>query len=349
MGGGGGGDTTQSNEATNSATAGNSNVTGQFVAQGQAASGSGAGQDQAASVDNAAEQSAYAGVYNGQYNIYAPVFVHSPGAGGNVTQSTSATNEATAGNSNGTLQGVGQGQAANGTGQRWSGQRQYASLFNTTGQSANAGVHNIQANIYAPVFVHSPGAGGGDVVQSNTASNAATAGNANATDQAVVQDQAGSGSGSGQGQSATVGNETYQSANAGVYNIQANIYAPVAVFSPGAGSGSVTQSNTASNGATAANSNDTIQGAGQGQASGGSSGSGQSQYATLFNTTVQSANGSIFNIQANIFAPVFVGSPGAGSGDVRQSNVASNRASAANLNRTFQLLLQGAGIHVLRV
>ncbi len=88
---------------------------------------------------------------------------------------------------------------------------------------------------------------------------------------------------------------------------------------------------------------------GPAQASGGSSGSGQSQYATLFNTTVQSANGSIFNIQANIFAPVFVGSPGAGSGDVRQSNVASNRASAANLNRTFQLLLQGAGIHVLRV
>ena len=289
-------------------------------------------------------------MYNGQYNIYAPVFVHSPGAGsGSVTQSNSATNEATAGNSNATLQGVGQGQAANGTGQRSSGQRQYASLFNTTGQSASAGVYNIQANIYAPVFVHSPGAGSGDVVQSNTASNTATAGNANATDQAVLQEQAGSGSGSGQGQSATVGNETYQSANASVYNIQANIYAPVAVFSPGAGSGSVTQSNSASNSAAAANPNGTIQGVGQGQAAGRFVRFGQSQYATLFNTTVQSANGSIFNIQANIYAPVYVGSPGAGSGAVSQSNAASNRASASNLNRTFQLLLQGAGIHVFRV
>jgi hypothetical protein len=355
VGGGGGGDVTQSNDATNSATAENSNATIQETAQGQGSSSvalggysSGAGQDQVAEVINATDQSAYATVSNGQYNVYAPVSVFSPGAGsGNVTQSNSATNVASASNANATFQGVLQGQASGGGGR--SGQDQSASLYNDTDQSAGAAVHNGQANIYAPVWVFSPGAGSGNVTQSNSADNSATAGNDNLTGQFAEQAQAGSGSGSGQEQSAFLFNATGQSAYATVSNGQYNVYAPVSVFSPGAGSGNVTQSNSATNKASATNANATFQGAAQGQAAGGGGRSGQSQSALLFNTTYQSADANVYNLQANINAPVSVFSAGAGHGGVHQSNSAANRASASNSNRTFQLLLQGMGIRTFRL
>ena len=209
---------------------------------------------------------------NRQYNIYAPVSVLSPGAGsGSVTQSNSATNTAVAGNSNETSQGVEQAQAGSGHSRRGA-QRQYAALYNGTSQSANAGVYNGQYNIYAPVYVNSPGAGSGNVSQSNSATNTAAAGNANFTDQAATQGQAAGGSGGGQDQAALVANGTSQSANARVYNSQLNIYAPVYVHSPGAGSGNVTQSNSATNTAAAGNLNGTSQDVGQAQAASGGSG-----------------------------------------------------------------------------
>ena len=124
----------------------------------------------------------------------------------------------TAGNANATFQGVEQAQAGgNGGG---GAQRQYAALSNHTSQSAHAGVYNGQWNIYAPVYVNSPGAGSGNVSQSNSATNIAAAGNANGTDQAATQGQAAAGSGGGQDQAALVANGTSQSAHAGVYNGQ---------------------------------------------------------------------------------------------------------------------------------
>ena len=345
VGGSGGGSVSQSNDATNTAEAGNSNETAQAVEQGQAGT-AGSSQAQTADVANATDQSANAKVTNRQYNIYAPVSVLSPGANsGSVTQSNSATNSAEAGNSNATSQGVEQAQAGSGHGRRGS-QRQYADLYNGTSQSANAGVYNGQYNIYAPVYVNSPGAGSGNVSQSNSATNTAAAGNVNVTDQAATQGQAGSGSGGGQNQDALVANGTSQSANAGVYNSQWNIYAPVYVHSPGAGSGNVTQSNSASNSAEAGNLNGTSQGVEQAQAASGGSG-GQRQTGRVLNGTFQGANGTVYNVQANIYSPVTVGG-GAGGGSVSQANSASNSASAFNLNFLFQRLIQAMGMMSFR-
>ena len=124
VGSGGGGDTTQSNEATNSATASNTNDTIQDVLQGQAAStvalgGSayGGAQDQIADVINTTYQSADAYVASGQANVAAGTSVGSDG-GGDVTQSNTADNAATATNDNLTDQFVTQGQGAVGIGFR---------------------------------------------------------------------------------------------------------------------------------------------------------------------------------------------------------------------------------------
>ena len=79
----------------------------------------------------------------------------------------------------------------------------------------------------------------------------------------------------------------------------------------------MTQSNTATNTATASNANDTTQALDQGQAGGGSG----TQQGYLVNYTKQRANGQVVNIQANIYAPVTVfGSSVAGLGAVSQSN-----------------------------
>ncbi len=207
-------------------------------------------------------------------------------------------------------------------------------------------MYNGQYNIYAPVYVNSPGAGSGNVSQSNSATNTAAAGNANVTDQAATQGQAGSGSGGGQNQEALVANGTSQSANAGVYNSQWNIYAPVYVHSPGAGSGNVTQSNSASNSAEAGNLNGTSQGVEQAQAASGGAG-GQRQTGRVLNGTFQGANGTVYNVQANIYSPVTVGG-GAGGGSVSQANSASNSASAFNLNFLFQRLIQAMGMMSFR-
>ena len=68
----------------------------------------------------------------------------------------------------------------------------------------------------------------------------------------------------------------------------------------------------------------------------------------MFNTTHQSANGNVYNVEVNIQSPVTVGDASAGSGAVHQSNAATNESSAFNLNHTFQSLLHVAGIHIFR-
>ena len=330
-------------------------------------------------VDNSTTQEASAAVGSGQINVSAPVTVGGMGhdhewrmsaptagggggGGGDVTQSNEATNSATAENINDTTQEVLQGQGSSSTAlggaSHGAGQDQTADVSNATEQAATATVGNGQANVSTPVAVG--GGGGGDVTQSNEADNSAIAGNVNETAQEVQQGHGSSsvalpgasaaadaGEGTGQTQSADVANSTDQAAYATVDNGQYNVYAPVSVFSPGAGSGAVTQSNEATNTAAAGNANATFQGVAQGQASGWY-GSGQRQHASLYNTTHQSAYSNVGNIQANIHAPVTVGSAGAGSGAVHQSNAASNSATAFNLNLTFQTLFQAEGRQHLR-
>ena len=108
----------QSNDATNSAEAGNSNDTIQDVVQAQGSSAvaaggdaSGADQDQSADVSNSTDQWADADVDNDQSNTNAPTSVGG-GGGGSVDQSNSADNSAAAGNENITDQYVTQGQGS---------------------------------------------------------------------------------------------------------------------------------------------------------------------------------------------------------------------------------------------
>ena len=68
-------------------------------------------------------------------------------------------------------------------------QVQTAVVGNTTDQGADASILNRQINIHAPVAVLSPGANGGDVSQSNEATNAAESANGNRIGQDVRQDQ----------------------------------------------------------------------------------------------------------------------------------------------------------------
>ena len=114
----------------------------------------------------------------------------------------------------------------------------------------------------------------------------------------------------------------------------------------GGGGGDVTQSNEATDGATAGNANDTGQFVAQGQAvdlavGGVASGGDQAQDATVDNETSQDAMAGVHNGQASVSTPVAVG--GGGGGDVTQSNAAANSATAGNLNETAQEVLQGQG------
>ncbi len=96
-------------------------------------------------------------------------------------------------------------------------QVQHVLIGNGTDQGADASILNKQININLPVAVLAPGANAGDVTQSNTASNSATASNINRTTQTVDQAQDASSAGGGgvdQQQSANVDNETSQSAEA---------------------------------------------------------------------------------------------------------------------------------------
>ncbi len=241
------GDVTQSNEASNDASAVNRNVTDQAVAQDQSADAAGStgygpagqaavSQDQAADVANATSQEAQAPVTNEQSNEAAtspaPV-AHGkddgcgcepppppPAPAGDVEQSNEATNVAAAGNTNHTDQQVGQVQVADSTGGAVT-QDQSADVANATDQSAAAAVDNDQSN-----ETEGPAA----VSQSNAAFNQAAVSNTNGTKQSVAQGQAGQATATGkhgdaavdQDQSADVSNGTDQLATATVDNDQAN-------------------------------------------------------------------------------------------------------------------------------
>ena len=222
-----------------------------------------------------------------------------------------------------------------------------AVVGNTTDQGADASILNRQININAPVAIVSPGANGGDVSQSNEATNTAEATNGNVTDavrrtrRRTADASADSGSaGVAQDQSAGVDNGTDQQADASVDNEQVNVNLPVAVLSPHADGGDVAQSNEATNAAEATNRNATDQVVIQDQSGaattdGSDHGSGelaavdQDQTADVSNGTQQVATAPIVSEQSN-------SNESAGSGDVTQSNEAVNSAEATNGNATDQ-------------
>ena len=236
----------------------------------------------------------------GASNENSPVRVLSDGDDGSVSQSNTASSDATAGNANGTQQTAGQNQAGSccgGSGTQAVGQ----SASNDQDATAlSATVQESPSNTNTPVRVLSPG-NDGSTSQSNEATSDATAANVNGTAQTAGQSQGGrtpvrgacgcgstptqvitpdpcacsTGGTQAIGQSA----DNAQEANAASLTEQegaSNENISVRVLSPG-NNGSVSQSNVASSNAAAGNLNGTAQSATQNQAgAGGSQAIGQS-------------------------------------------------------------------------
>jgi hypothetical protein len=350
------GEVIQTNVASSNATAGNLNVTKQTADQAQAG-GSGL---QAIGQSATNDQDAFAlglTVQKGASNENMPVRVLSPGDSGSVSQSNVASSDAAAGNTNLTGQTADQTHAGHSC-KCGSGGLQVIGQSAASEQEAAAISATIQekpSNSSAPVRVLSPG-DDGRVSQSNEASSNATAANVNVTKQAADQLQAGGSGIQAIGQSAT----NAQGAFALGLTIQegaSNETAPVRVLSPGNG-GSVSQSNVASSNAAAGNINWTDQHADQIQ------GGRDSLDKHCCGTGIQAIGQSSRNHQGavalaatlqfgpkppckckddseigNSNEPTRVLSPG-DDGAVRQANVATSHATAANWHLTKQAASQ---------
>jgi hypothetical protein len=342
------GDVEQSNVASSDAVAANANGTTQSAEQGQGGAGTQIVGQSASSSQDALALGFTA--QKGASNVNAGIRVLSPGHGGSVTQSNSASSNALAGNANHTEQAAGQSQAGDsckcGAGVQIIGQsaksEQHAAALSATLQLE-------PSNTNAPIRVLSKG-DDGDVTQSNDASSKAIAANENGTKQSAEQSQA-----AGAGLQ-VIGQESRNDQFAAAAALTAQIgprneNAPVRVLSPGKG-GSVSQSNTASSNALAGNVNGTDQAAGQEQGSdlkGHCCGTGI-QVIGQSASNRQGAKALALTLQAgakppckcgneggfgNRNAPTRVLSPGA-DGDVSQSNKATSDAKAANRNWTNQ-------------
>ena len=339
------GDVTQSNTATSDAKAGNINLTKQDADQKQDGSGLQAiGQ----SADN--DQKALAASLTAQKNPSnknISVRVLSPGDGGSVTQSNTASSQATAGNLNATEQDADQKQ--DGDSCKCTGGEQAIGQFADSDQDAKALSATFQekpSNTNTSVRVLSKG-DDGDVSQTNDASSTAFAGNLNLTKQDADQKQDGdsckcTGGLQAIGQSAKSDQEA--KALAATFQVKpSNTNTPVRVLSKG-DDGDVSQTNDASSTAFAGNLNLTKQDADQKQ-DGGSGIQVIGQAAK----NEQDATALAFTFQdgaSNENTPIRVLSKGDG-GSVTQSNTASSDALAANLNFTEQDAdqKQGGGRH----
>ena len=325
------GDVTQSNTADSSATAGNTNLTGQTAEQTQDGSCACAGGTQAIGQEADSSQAAQAlsvATQHGASNTNIPVRVLSDGHDGDVTQTNAVESDATAGNANGTSQSAEQ---AGGSGTQAIGQtadnEQEAAAASKAEQS---GAKNTNIS----VRVLSPG-NDGSVSQSNSVGSSAAAGNSNKTGQNAGQ--------GGSGGTQAIGQDADSTQSAGALSVAtqhgaSNTNAPVRVLSPGHG-GNVSQSNSVDSSATAANSNGLAQDAGQAGrggdcrcAGGGTQAIGQDadneQTAVALSAATQDG-------ASNTNTPVRVGSWGY-DGKVSQSNSVSSNATALNSNLTGQ-------------
>jgi hypothetical protein len=227
-----------------------------------------------------------------------------------------------------------------------SGAGQEAGQSAGSGQSAggDSGAYQSGAsNSAGSIRVLSPG-DNGSVTQSNSTTAGAIAANLNKTDQSTTQSQSG-GSGSDYaqiaGQEAT--NDQHADADATAKQLGAkNDALSIRVLSPG-DSGNVTQSNSASAGALAANGNKTDQTVDQTQ--GGGYGSNYAQIAGQEAKNRQSADANAKAVQvkpSNNATSIRVLSPG-DDGDVTQSNDATALSAALNGNETNQSIDQSQG------
>jgi hypothetical protein len=354
---------TQSNSTTAGALAANGNTTSQGTTQSQTG-GPGSSQAQIAgqAAQNAQDANASAAaVQLAPRNDAQSIRVLSPGNGGNLTQSNSATAGAAALNGNETDQSTDQTQSGAGYG---SDQTQIAGQDASSTQSANAEAAALQAkpsNSASSIRVLSPG-DDGDVSQSNAATSIGIAANGNSTDQSTDQSQTGGGPGSDQQQVAGQEASNSQTANAGALAVQlapSNTASSIRVLSPGNG-GDVSQSNSTTAVAAGLNGNATKQSVDQSQAGAvapvalregdgygkkPAKGSDATQIAGQSATSTQTADAAAAAVQvkpSNSASSIRVLSPG-NDGDVSQSNAATAVGIAANGNRTDQSIDQNQG------
>jgi hypothetical protein len=339
------GDVTQSNTATSDAKAGNINLTEQDADQKQDGSGLQAIGQSADSDQKALAASTTAQKNPSNKNI--SVRVLSPGDGGSVTQSNTASSNATAGNLNATKQDADQKQDADsckcGGGEQVIGQLadsdQKAAAFSAT-------VQEKPSNTNTSIRVLSKG-DDGDVSQTNDASSTAFAGNLNLTKQDADQKQDADSCKCGGGEQVigqlAKSDQKAAAFSATVQEKPSNTNTSTRVLSKG-DDGDVSQTNDASSTAFAGNLNLTKQDADQKQDGGsGFQVIGQAakneQDATALAFTFQSG-------ASNENTPIRVLSKGDG-GSVTQANTASSEAVAANLNFTKQDAdqKQGGGRH----
>jgi ribosomal protein L24 len=350
------GDVTQENTAESDATAGNLNLTKQDADQEQSGHdckcSDGGTQVIGQEADNEQKAAALAKtIQEKPSNTNVSIRVLSPGGNGDVTQSNTASSNATAGNLNVLKQDADQDQGGHDC--KCTGGDQYIGQSADSDQKAAAAAATVQekpSNKNISIRVLSPGEDG-DVTQSNTASSNATAGNVNLTEQDADQEQAGSGS-QFIGQEA----ENDQSATALAGTVQekpSNTNISIRVLSPGDG-GNVTQSNTATSNATAGNLNALKQDADQKQGGGHDCKcSDGKQVIGQYADSEQDATAAAATFQikpSNTNTSIRVLSKG-DDGDVTQTNTATSDATAANLNLTKQDADQkasgGSGIQVI--
>lgn len=318
------------------------------IAAGAGNAAADAGGDAAQVAGQAALSGQAAGALSGasQYlpsNHSIAVRVLSPGNGGSVNQSNTATAQSVAGNGNDTSQSTTQSQAGGGPGSDYV-QSAGQAAQNDQSADASAGATQTQpSNESISVRVLSPG-DDGSVSQSNDVAAGAAALNGNSTSQSVGQNQTSGGPGGLYLQAAGQAAGNLQDADAEALSEQCgaeNANTPVRVLSPG-GNGSVWQSNTSAAQAVAANGNETGQDVSQSQ-TGGGIGALYIQAAGQLAGSSQEADAEAEASQrgaTNENAPVRVWSPGT-DGSISQSNAVGASAAALNGNWTMQSIVQG--------
>jgi hypothetical protein len=215
-------------------------------------------------------------------------------------------------------------------------------------QAANSSATSNQSNPTnnaISVAILSPNASSGPVSQANNSAAQSAAGNTNATTQNAAQNAA-----AGAIQQAAQAASNAQAANSAATSNQSNASnnaIHVAILSPGASSGPVSQENNSNAHSQAGNANTTTQNASQSAGGGGGGGGGGSvQAAGQDAQSQQSANSSATSNQSNPTnnaISVAILSPGASTGPVSQQNNSAAQSAAGNTNATTQNAAQSGG------
>jgi hypothetical protein len=214
------------------------------------------------------------------------------------------------------------------------------------GQSANSAATSTQANPTNQaihVAILSPGAATGAVSQSNTSVAQSAAGNHDDTTQNAAQSGGGAGGVQAAGQAAA-SRQAALSAATSMQSNPTNQAIDVAILSPGAGSGAVSQSNDSKAQSAAGNHDDTTQNAAQSGGGGGGGGGVQAVGQQAGNE--QGAGSTATSTQSGASDKaihVAILSPGASSGPVSQRNDSAARSAAGNENATTQNAVQNGG------